>query len=147
MSGGYWTRLCVAVVVAALTVLVHLPAPIAAQTTGKDVSQKTVEAWDTVKAYSIEKKNEAVVYGKKLVREADARIRELENKAETASGETKAKLDKEIASLKAKRDTASKKLDEMGKATGAAWDSAKNGFAEAYKDLAEAYKKGAAQFK
>jgi hypothetical protein len=37
--------------------------------------------------------------------------------------------------LKVKRKQASQKLDEMGKATGAAWDEAKNGFADAYKDL------------
>ena len=55
-----------------------------------------------------------------------------------ATGEGKAQLDSDIQELKAKRATASRKLDEMGKATGAAWNEAKDGFADAYKDLKDA---------
>ena len=95
----------------------------------------------------MEKKNDAVAYGKKLVRETDGKIKELEVKASKASGDTKALYNREIKDLKVKRSQASKKLDELGKASGAAWDSAKNGFADAYKDLHEAYDKAAAQFK
>jgi hypothetical protein len=42
-------------------------------------------------------------------------------------------------------DYAYKKLDEMGKATAAAWDGAKNGFADAYKDLHDAFAKAKAK--
>lgn len=133
-----------ATAVLALTV----PSPSAvAQTTARDVQKKTGEAWDTVKSYSVEKKNDAVAYGKKLVRESDSQIKGLENKAAQASGDAKARYKREITDLKTKRKNASKKLDEMGKASGAAWDNAKNGFADAYRDLHESYEKAAAQFK
>jgi hypothetical protein len=140
-------RLGLGILAAALAVILHEPAPAVGQTTAKDVSKETAEAWDTVKAYTVEKKNEAVAYGKKLVRETDAKIDELQAKAAKASGDTKARYDKEIESLKAKRAQASKKLDEMAKASGAAWESAKQGFADAYKDLHEAFRKAAARFK
>jgi hypothetical protein len=133
-----------ATAVLALTV----PSPSAvAQTTAQDVQKKTGEAWDTVKSYSVEKKNDAVAYGKKLVRESDGQIKGLENKAAQASGDAKARYKREITDLKTKRKNASKKLDEMGKASSAAWDNAKNGFADAYRDLHESYEKAAAQFK
>ena len=134
-------------IIAAVLAVVLYQAPLVAQTTAKDVSKKTADAWDAVKAYTVEKKNDAVAYGKNLVRETDGKIKQLEGKASKASGDTKALYEREIKDLKAKRAQASKKLDEMGKASGAAWDSAKNGFADAYKDLHEAYDKAVAQFK
>jgi len=93
------------------------------------------DTWDEVKSYSVEKKDEAVAYGKKLVRQTDREIKELDRKAAKASGEAKAQFQSDMKELKAKRAEASKKLDQMGKATNAAWDEAKNGFADAYKDL------------
>lgn len=139
-------RLGLAIIAAVLAVFLDLPL-VVAQTTAKDVSKKAADAWDTVKAYTVDKKKDAVAYGKKLVRQTDGNIKALERKASKASGDTKAQYDREIMDLKAKRAQASKKLDEMGKASGAAWDSAKNGFADAYKDLHEAYNKAAAQLK
>jgi len=121
--------------------------PAVAQTTAKDVSKKTAEAWDAVKAYTVDKQKDAVAYGRKLVRETDAKISALEREAATASGEIKAQRDRDIKELKAKRAQAAKKLDEMGKATASAWDSAKDGFADAYKDLHQAYDKAVKKLK
>jgi hypothetical protein len=129
-----------------LAVALH-QSPGHAQTTAKDVEKKTGEAWDTVKSYSVEKKNDAVAYGKKLVRESNNQIKGLEKKAAQASGDAKARYNREIKDLKTKSKNASKKLDEMGKASGAAWDNAKNGFADAYRDLSQSFEKAAAQFK
>lgn len=39
------------------------------------------------------------------------------------------------------------KLDTMAKETGAAWNDTKQGFADAYKDLQQAYNKAARRFK
>src|SRR5262245_56347560 len=140
-------RLGLGILVATLVVILHQPTPVVGQTTAQDISKKTTEAWDTVKAYTAEKKNDAVAYGKTLVRDTDEKIKELEARAAKATGDAKALYDKEIKNLKAKRAQASQKLDEMGKASGAAWDIAKNGFADAYKDLHQAFERAAAQFK
>ena len=128
-------------------VLIVAPAFALAQTTTKDVSKKAGEAWDTVKSYTVEKKNEAVTYSKKLVRDTDREIKELDRKASKASGEAKAQLQEDMKELKVKRAHAAKKLDEMGKASGAAWDEAKNGFADAYKDLHDSYNKAVKKLK
>ena len=140
-------RLGLGILATALAVILHQAIPAAGQTPAKDVSKKTADAWDTVKSYSVEKKNEAVAFGKKLVRETDAKIKGLEAKASRAKGDTKAQYDREIKDLKTKRAQASKKLDEMGKASGSAWDATRDGFADAYKDLHEAFDRAAAQFK
>ena len=126
-----------------------LPAALAAgQTPAKDApSSKTAEAWDAVKSYTVEKKSEAVTFGKKLMRETDAKIKGLEAKALRAKGDTKAAYDREIKDLKVKRGQVGKKLDAMGKASGKAWDATRDGFADAYRDLHESFDKVAAQFR
>ena len=103
--------------------------------------------WDKVKSYSVEKKNDAVAYGRKLVRDTDRQIGSLERRAAKASGEAKAQLEADVQELKAKRAAAAKKLDEMGKASGAAWDEAKDGFADAYKDLRDSYERARKKLK
>ena len=103
--------------------------------------------WDKIKSYSVEKKDEALAYGRKLVHRTDREIRSLERKASKASGETKAQFQSDVKDLKAKRRQAAQKLDEMGKATSAAWDEARNGFADAWKDLQGSYEKAAKKLK
>lgn len=102
---------------------------------------------DKVKSYTVEKKNEALKFGRKLVRETDRGIKTLERDAGKASDEAKANFQKDVKELKAKRAEASRKLDEMGKATSGAWDEAKNGFAEAYKDLQDSYDRAVKKLK
>lgn len=124
-----------------------VPAVAIAETTTKDVSKKAGETWETVKAYSVEKKDEAVAYGRNLVRQTDREIKELDRKASKASNEAQAQFKNDMNELKAKRAEASKKLDEMGKASSAAWDEAKKGFADAYKDLQESYDRAVKKLK
>ncbi len=139
-------RLSLGILAAALAVVLHQAVPAVGQTTAKDAN-KAADAWDTVKAYTVEKKAEAVAYGKKLVREIDTKVKGLEAKASEASGDAKAQYGREIKELKTKRTEVSKKLDEMGRASSSAWEAARDGFADAYKDLHEAFERAAAQFK
>jgi hypothetical protein len=118
-----------------------------AQATSKDVSKKTGEAVDTLKSYTVEKKNEAVKYGHKMMSAADRDLKKLERAAAGAKDDTQAHLKQDVKDLKAARGAASKKLDEMGKASGEAWDSTKNGFADAYKDLRDGLEKAAKKLK
>jgi len=133
--------------VLAILLAVAYAQPAVAETTTKDVSKKAGEAWETVKSYSVDRKKDAVAYGRKLVRSTDREIKELDRKAAKASDEAKAQLRSDMNELRAKRAEASKKLDEMGKASAGAWDEAKNGFADAYKDLQDSYHKAVKKLK
>ena len=140
-------RVTLSVLAGVLALVLYQPAPAIGQTPATDVSKKTGEAWEALKDYTVEKKKDAVAYGQKLVKETDSKIKQLEDKAAKASGDLKGQYDQSIKDLKTKRAQAGRKLDEMGKASGSAWDSAKQGFADAYKDLHQAYDKVVAQFK
>jgi len=121
------------------------PAP--AQTTSKDVTQKASETGQAIRDYTVEKKDEAVAHAKKATADLEAKIKELEAQAAKQTGEIKARSQAQIKDLKAKRAKASQKATELGRATKASWERAKEGFADAYRDLASAYDKAAAEFK
>ena len=123
------------------------PPQATAQTSAKDVSAKTGEAWDTLKSYTVDRKNEAVTYGRKLMSDTDREIKALEQEAAKASGELKAEYQQQVRAVKAKSAKAVRQLDALGRATGEAWDGAKEGFAEAYQDLRDTFSKAAAKVK
>lgn len=99
------------------------------------------EMWAKVKSFTVETKDAALDSGKQLVRETDTKIKELEGKADKSSGDAKAAYERSIVDLKEKREAAAVKLDEMGKASGSAWEATKQGFSDAYKDLQQSYDK------
>ncbi len=61
-----------------------------------------------MKSYTADKKSDAVAHGKRLVKETDDKIKQLEGKASRASGDAKVQYDKEIKDLEAKRAQASR---------------------------------------
>jgi len=126
--------------------LIHA-APAVGQTSGKDATQKVGEAADAIKGYTVDKKNEAVVYAKKLVSDLDAKIKDLEAQVSRDTSAAKADGQRQLKELKATRDKTAKKADELGRATAASWDSVKTGFADSYKDLNKAYDEAAAKWR
>lgn len=134
-------------IVAMIGLLTIAALPVPAQTTSKDVSQKASETGQAIKDYTVEKKDEAVAHAKKVTADLEAKIKELEAQASKQTGEIKAKSQAQIKELKAKRTKASQKVTELSRATKASWEKAKEGFADAYRDLASAYDRAAAEFK
>ncbi len=127
-------------VICAMFSMFTQPALVNGDTTASGVSEKTHKAWESFKAYVIDQKHEAVQHGKELLKEADAKIEKLKSKAAKASGDTKVQYQKSIEKLQKMRANTSKKLDKLEKSSANTWESTKHGFAEAYKDLHNAYK-------
>src|SRR5262245_54455805 len=97
---------------------------------------------DSIKSYSVDKKNEAVAYSKKLVSDFDTKIKELEtqiSKDTSAAGADAKRQMKEMTDLKAARAQAAKSADEMSKASKESWASTQKAFHDSYKDLQKAY--------
>jgi hypothetical protein len=119
----------------------------AAPAVGQTSTQTSGDTTDKIKSYSVEKKNEAVAYGKKITSDLDAKIKTLEAQVARDTSSAKADAQRELKELKAKRAETSKKLNELGRATAQSWDATKQGFADAYKDLQQAYDKAVASLK
>jgi len=129
-------RIHVSLLSIALCALLMSPALTAAQSTIDKVTSATVE-----------KKNEAVAHGKKLVSDMDVQIKALDAQVSKDTSAAKADAQRQMKDLKAKRAATGKKLDEMGKATAQNWDITKKGFADAFTDLQQSFEKVAANIK
>lgn len=140
-------RVTLAILAIALGAFLTHAAPAAGQTSAKDAAQKTGEAADAIKGYTVEKKNEAVAYAKKLVSDLDAKIKDLEAQVSRDTSAAKADGQRQLKELKATRGKTAKKADELGRASAESWDSVKHGFAESYKDLHKAYDEVAAKWR
>lgn len=111
-----------------------------------DIAESAEETLKTIKGYLVEKRNEAVEYGKELLQKSDQAIEKLQEKANVSTGEAQKAYQKEIGKLKQKRAEMAEKLDELEKASADSWDAAKDGLAEAYASLMEAYQEALARF-
>ena len=129
------------------TAFLGQPALAAEQSAGSGATQQAADAWHTIRAFSVDKKDEAVSYGKKLLRDGDAQIGRLEAGAGKMSGEAKVAWDKQMRNLKQARAVTAVKLEGMEKATGSAWNDAKQGFADAYRDFRKTYDKATGRSK
>jgi len=110
-------------------------------------AQTSSGAGDKGPGYTYEKKNEAMAYGKKLMSDFDAKMKELEAQISRDASASKADAQRQMKELKAKRAETAKHLDDLGKASAQSWDSTKHSFANAYRDMQQSYDKAAASFK
>ena len=135
----------ISAIVAAAVLLLSAPLPVHAQTTAKDVGQKMADTGEAIKGYTVDKKNEAIAHAKKLGRDIDAKIKELDAQASKQAGEAKVKSKEMIKDLKTKRAKVSSKFNDLSKATKASWDDTKKAFGDAWQDLAVSYDKAVAE--
>src|SRR2546425_1060008 len=108
-------RIIVEILVIALGALLTYTAPAVGQTAPKDSTQKTGDASERIKGYTVEKKNEAVAYGKKLVSDLDKKIKDLEAQIARDTSSAKADLQRQLSELKAKRAQAGRSSTSSGK--------------------------------
>jgi hypothetical protein len=109
--------------------------------TGTAAAQTSSSTTDKMKGYSVEKKNEAVAYGKKMMSDFDAQVKDLEGQIARDTGSAKADAQRQLKDLKAQQAATGKKLDELGKASKETWDKTKHGFADAFNDLQKSFDK------
>jgi len=114
-------------------VLAAETSPTPATTTKEDVKKEVGEAVDTIKSYSIEKKDEAVTKAKQALDNFDARMEKWEQNA-------KEKKEKAVAQLKEKRRQVAERYEEMKRATKENWEKTKSRFLKDYQEMEEEYK-------
>jgi uncharacterized protein YicC (UPF0701 family) len=112
-----------------------------------EATGQQLTAWDRFKTYAHTEQEIAVQEGKKLIAATERQIADLKAKAKTSGKEVKAAYEADIKMLEAKMKEAQAHLDKMSKASASAWDSTKEGFSNAYRDLHQAYDKSVAAAK
>jgi hypothetical protein len=82
-----------------------------------------------------------------LLKEWGIRIADLKAKADLAEANLKVEYLKQVDELRAKKEEAEAKLDELSKAGDDAWDTLKAGVEKAASDLKDSVKEAIAKFK
>jgi DNA repair exonuclease SbcCD ATPase subunit len=99
-------------------------------------TEKTI---DTIKLYSIEKKDEAVTKAKEALDDVDARMDRLEQRIKVKKAEWDEKLTKkkeeELADLKKARHEVAARYEKLKEASKKTWETAKNAFIRSYHRL------------
>jgi hypothetical protein len=131
----------------ALSAFLTQAAPAAAQTSSTTVAKEVTAASETLKKYSVEKKNDAVTYSKKLVSDFDVKIKNLETQVSKDTSAAGADAKRQLNDLKAAQAQTAKKAEDMGKASKESWEGAKQAFTDSYKDLHKAYENASATMK
>ncbi len=114
--------------------------------TGEDVRHQLRQAADTAVEYSKQKAGEIQQTLEKRLSQANDEIAELEKKLTELSGEAKVRAEEELEKLRGKRDELRKKVDNLGEASGKAWQELKAGVDSAWKDLKSAVDNASQQF-
>jgi hypothetical protein len=126
------------------------------QTTGKssgtatDFKKKTLEAVETLKNYSIEKKDKSVSEVKVALEKMDARIDRMQSRVENNWNEmdqaSREKAKKTLQALRKKRNELSEWYSGMKHSSADAWDHVKKGSIDVCEALAAAFDKAENEF-
>jgi Flp pilus assembly protein TadB len=108
-----------------------------------DAAKKAKE----VEEAAAKKRNEFIKDYQKQLDDADSKLKDWKEKADKATGDAKVKLQKSYDDAKGRRDELAKQMTEFGKASVEGWDKLKDGFDKAGRELNDAVKKAADEFK
>jgi chromosome segregation ATPase len=112
----------------------------------EDVGQKTKDAYDATKTYTLEKMQAFREQTETRLGEYKNEIDRLQATAEKLEGDAKTKAQQQLAALRQKRDAVSEKLKDLSSSSGDAWEKLKSGVDAAMDDLGNACKKAVAEF-
>ena len=115
--------------------------------TKSDVKKEAPAGLDKPKPSAEQEKQDYIKQIESTLDDVSKKINELKDKAQTATGDARAKIESTIATLKVQQDAAGKKLQELRSSTGAAWGEMKTGMSKAADDLRKAYEDAAKHFK
>jgi len=93
-----------------------------------------------------ENKDEFIVSMDRKLKELDARIGELAQKAEGYKDDAKVQADQTLSALREQRDKAKEKFEEVKKSSAEAWKQVKAGFASAMDELEKAFENAKSKF-
>jgi hypothetical protein len=104
-----------------------------------NAKEKIGEAADATAAAAKVKRDEFARDMQKKLDELDGKYKALEQRAAEAKGDAKKDLDEKVKVVKAKRDAAVKKLDEMKESSHDRWEKVKDGVGSAFEDLKKVF--------
>jgi len=114
--------------------------------TAEDVRRDTQKAVDTATQAATQAAEDVEKRLKSSLADMDAEIAKLREKGLALRDEARTRWNEKMANLKAKQEAARKKVDELGKSTGDAWEQVEKGAQSAWDDLQKAFQEASKEF-
>ena len=114
--------------------------------TAEDVRRDTEKAVDTATKAATQAEADFEKRLKSSLVNMDAEIAKLHEKGLALKDDAKTRWNEKMANLKAKQEVARKKVDELGKSTGEAWERVEKGAQSAWDDLQKAFQEASKEF-
>jgi TolA-binding protein len=118
----------------------------ARKVTAEDVRRDTEKAVDTAAQAATRAKEDVQRRLRSGLAAMDEQIAKLRDKGLALKDEAKTRWNEKMADLKAKQESARKKLDELGTSTGEAWERLEKGAQSAWDELQKAFQEAAKEF-
>jgi chromosome segregation ATPase len=112
----------------------------------EDVERDTAKAVDTATMAATQAKEDLETRLKSSLADMDAEITKLQEKGIALKDEAKARWNEKMADLKAKQEAARKKVEELGRFTGEAWERLEEGAQAAWDDVQKAFQEASKEF-
>ena len=121
------------------------------KTTLKQAKQQVADAARAIKDYSVDQRDEAVKKVKASLDELDASIERLQasidKKWDHMNQASREKARATLAKLRKQRNQVAEWYGALKHSSAGAWDQVKQGFSDAYENLAKSWKKAVAEYK
>lgn len=121
-----------------------------AETSFEDVKEETKEAISTLRAYSVNQRDQAIQDAKATLDRLDQRLDSLESKIDSEWTEmtegARQNARETVQSLRKQRLQLSEWYGSMKSSSDAAWEELKTGFVGAYQELEDAWQEAAKKF-
>lgn len=121
------------------------------KTTLKQARQQVADAARAIKDYSVDQRDEAVKKVKASLDELDASIERLQasidKKWDHMNQASREKARATLAKLRKQRNQVAEWYGALKHSSAGAWDQVKQGFSDAYENLAKSWKKAVAEYK
>ena len=118
----------------------------AEKVTAEEVKQEAGEAAEAAATFTQQEMDSFVEQMEGQLANFDAKIEDLQSRAESLSGEAREDVDQKLSALKDKRDQAREKLEALKSSSADAWEELKSGLQSAMFELNRAMENAAAEF-
>ena len=112
----------------------------------EDVERDTAKAVDTTTKAATQAREDLETRLKSSLADMDAEITKLQERGLALKDDAKARWNEKMADLKAKQEAARKKVEELGKSTGEAWERLEEGAQAAWDDVQKAFQEASKEF-
>lgn len=120
------------------------------EVTARKVVDESREAFEAATQFAVQSRDEFIAEARQRLNKIDAKVDEykqrLNDRSQDMTAEAREKSEMRLADLQRHREDMQKKLDELSRDSGAAWNELSAGAHKSWNEMSQAFREAAAEF-